>query len=159
MGVEPEDRKGVKQEPDEIPANGTSDVPNRQPERLASGQQHHKSTPTIDLAVNKSERTDSPAAKDEEQVVRGAVSLVQEPGERPKLAHTAATKIKARQPQLFAHLPDATDEAQSGYDVMTACTYANKYLGTTDHAMECDCTDEWGMPHMIPPLRVLGREC
>ncbi|KAI7517432.1 hypothetical protein KC331_g21708, partial [Hortaea werneckii] len=26
---------------------------------------------------------------------------------------------------------------------MSECTYANKYLGTTEHALECDCAEEW----------------
>lgn len=90
---------------------------------------------------------DSPAPKLEEEMVGGDVSLVQEPGQPPKLSRTASKKIPSRPPQLFVDVPDATSEAQRGYDTIDSCSYANKYLGTTDHAMECECSEEWGKPH------------
>lgn len=80
----------------------------------------------------------------EEALVGGDVELVEEPGEPPKLSRTMSKKIPSRPPPLFSDWPDATSEAQRSYDVLQNCTYGNKYLGTTDHAMECECNEEWG---------------
>jgi histone-lysine N-methyltransferase SETD2 len=49
-----------------------------------------------------------------------------------------------RSAPLFDHLEDATVEAKRSFAVLDACTYANKFLGYTEHAMECDCNEEWG---------------
>lgn len=91
-----------------------------------------------------SSMTNSPRPKIEESVVGGDIEVVQEPGEPPKLSRTMSKKILTRPPPLFTDWPDATQEAQQSYDVLTTCTYGNKYLGTTDHAMECECNEEWG---------------
>lgn len=53
-------------------------------------------------------------------------------------------KVVPRVAPLFDDLPDATDEANESYSVIDACIYQNKYLGYTEHAMECDCSEEWG---------------
>ena len=85
----------------------------------------------------------SPVEKNEE-VVGGEVTVKQEPGQPPKLARSTTQKIPARVAPLYDHLPDATDEATSTFALMDICTYSNKWLGFTEHAMECDCTEEWG---------------
>lgn len=72
------------------------------------------------------------------------MEVVQIPGEAPKLSRTMAKKVTCRAPQLFLEYPDATSEAQRSYEVLKHCTYVNKYIGTTEHAMECDCNEEWG---------------
>lgn len=54
---------------------------------------------------------------------------------------------------LFDDLPDATDEANSSYQVIDSCSYQNKYLGYTEHAMECDCSEEWGKQEPTPAMR------
>jgi histone-lysine N-methyltransferase SETD2 len=79
-----------------------------------------------------------------EELIGGDITLKMEPGKPPKLARTATQKFVARAPQLFHHLPDATDEAKRSFGVITDCSYASKYLGSTEHALECDCSEEWG---------------
>lgn len=80
----------------------------------------------------------------EEEKVGGDIIVKLEPGQPPKLTRSSSQKVVPRPPQLFAHLPDSTAEAQATFDLMDACTYANKYMGYTEHAMECDCAEEWG---------------
>ncbi|KAK5101357.1 histone methyltransferase set2 [Lithohypha guttulata] len=70
--------------------------------------------------------------------------------ESPKMAALISKKgirtSKKNPPRvapLFDHLPDARDEANSAYTVIDSCIYQNKYLGYTEHAMECDCSEEW----------------
>ena len=88
----------------------------------------------------------SPAVKSEqEEVVGGEITLKVEPGKAPKLARSTSKKIVTRAPQLFSHLPDSTAEATSTFDILSDCNYAAKYLGYTEPALECDCSEEWGM--------------
>ena len=84
----------------------------------------------------------SPVPKTE--VVGGDVELRLDEGERPRLVRKQSQKITRRPPELFTHLPDATERATSAFSVLRECVYANKHMGTTDHALECDCAEEWG---------------
>ncbi|RMX77507.1 hypothetical protein D0868_16606, partial [Hortaea werneckii] len=77
------------------------------------------------------------------ETVGGEVTLKLEPGKPPKLARTTSRKVERRPPPLFFDHEDKTGEATSSFTVMSECTYANKYLGTTEHALECDCAEEW----------------
>jgi hypothetical protein len=79
--------------------------------------------------------------------------IVERPNETPvKIEHldpgkpsrSASQKTLLRSAPLFDHLEDATMEAARSFAVLEACTYANKFLGYTEHAMECDCNEEWG---------------
>jgi len=87
---------------------------------------------------------------DEEEKVGGDITVQLEPGEPPKLARSSSQKVVPRPPQLFLDLPDSTEEARSTFEVMEMCTYANKYMGYTEHAMECDCAEEWGKLFSCP---------
>ena len=95
---------------------------------------------------NRSSSSHSPSmAKDEhEETLGGEITVKMEPGQPPKLARSSTQKVVARSAPLFDHLPDKTVEATSHFEVMSACTYSTKYLGYTEHAMECDCAEEWG---------------
>ena len=87
---------------------------------------------------------DSPIVKGEQETVGGDVTLKLEPGKPGKLLRTTSHKVEKRPPQLFFDYPDKTGEATSTFTVLPECTYANKYLGTTESALECDCSEEWG---------------
>lgn len=89
----------------------------------------------------------SPAVKvEEDDTTRtgGEVELRLEPGKPPILQRKKSQKIERRPPPLFNDYQDKTAEATSTFSTLTECTYANKYLGTTEHALECDCAEEWG---------------
>lgn len=83
-----------------------------------------------------------------EETLGGDITVKLEPGKPPKLARSSTQKVTARPPPLFHHLPDATDEATSTFAVIADCIYSSKYLGDTEHAMECDCAEEWGKQHL-----------
>ena len=88
----------------------------------------------------------SPALKTESEATAASDIMVKlEPGKPPKLSKSSK-KISSRPPQLVSHLADATSEAQKSFIVLSECNYANKTLGTTDAAYECDCTEAWGKP-------------
>ncbi|KAK4550626.1 hypothetical protein LTR36_000205 [Oleoguttula mirabilis] len=94
--------------------------------------------------VKQSSMAQPPAVKgEEEDTIGGGVTLKLEPGKPPKLARTTSRKVEKRPPQLFLEYEDKTQEATSIFTVLPECTYANKYLGATEHALECDCTEEW----------------
>ncbi|MCJ1472870.1 histone methyltransferase set2 [Lambiella insularis] len=78
-----------------------------------------------------------------EEVLGGDFTLKQEPGQPPKLTRMASQKVMVRTPPLFDHYKDKTQEATGVFQVITQCIYSAKYLGSTEHAMECDCTEEW----------------
>ena len=79
-----------------------------------------------------------------EEVIGGDITLKMEPGQPPKLARTASQKVTMKAPLLFDHYDDKTQEATSIFHVITDCSYSNKSMGSTEHAMECDCAEEWG---------------
>ena len=100
----------------------------------------------------KSERmAQSPAIKSgDEETVGGDVTLKLEEGKAPKLVRATSHKVEKRPPQLFVDYEDKTGEATSVFTVLPECSYSNKFLGTTEHALECDCAEEWGKsPHHI----------
>ncbi|KAA8643129.1 hypothetical protein EYZ11_005821 [Aspergillus tanneri] len=75
--------------------------------------------------------------------IGGDITVKMDPGQPPKLTRSSSQKVVPQPPQLFSHLPDRTVEAQSTFELMDTCSYANKYMGYTEHAMECDCAEEW----------------
>ncbi len=97
-------------------------------------------------AIKQGSEAPSPSSSTHEEVVGGEITLKMEPGKGAKLSRSASQKIISRSPQLYHHLPDATEEAKSTFSVLSECWYANKHIGTTDPALECDCSEEWGKP-------------
>jgi histone-lysine N-methyltransferase SETD2 len=78
------------------------------------------------------------------------IAVKPEPGQPAKLGRTTSSqKVIPRVAPLFDHLPDKTAEATSTFQVMDACIYANKYMGYTEHGMECDCAEEWGKSNLL----------
>lgn len=87
---------------------------------------------------------DTPQTPDvKEEIISAEFSVKMEPGKTPKLARTASKKVIARQPEMFNDEPDAYVEATSSFSVITDCIYANKHMGSTEPALECDCQEEW----------------
>ncbi|CAL8582085.1 histone methyltransferase set2 [Xanthoria parietina] len=78
-----------------------------------------------------------------EEFLPGTVAVKQEPGQAPKLTRTTSQKVVPRTPPLFHDCPSKTDEAQGGFIVLPECTYSSKAMGGTEHAMDCDCAEEW----------------
>ena len=78
------------------------------------------------------------------EVVAGEITVKLEPGQPPKLARTPSKTIVARCAPTFDSYEDKTEEATGVFQLLTECTYSAKYLGSTEHAMECDCAEEWG---------------
>ena len=66
-----------------------------------------------------------------------------------KTSRPMSKKSAAGAAMMFDDLADATDEATTSFTVIHSCTYSNKFLGYTEHAMECDCSEEWGMFGLI----------
>lgn len=72
-----------------------------------------------------------------------------------KASRSTKSQVVPRVAPLFDHLPDATTEATSSFALMESCTYSNKYLGYTEHAMECDCSEEWGRCYLSVQMNSL----
>ncbi|QDS76685.1 hypothetical protein FKW77_000366 [Venturia effusa] len=112
------------------------------------------STPGSDLRTSKNLRSDMQSAPKAESgsqtpvdkretTVSGEISVKLEPGRPPKLTRNASQKVVSRAPPLFTDEPDVYDEATKTFEVLPACTYAAKWLGSTEHAMDCDCRELW----------------
>lgn len=87
----------------------------------------------------------SPAVKfEDEDIIQGEVELKLRPGKPPILARKKSHKVERRAPPLFFEYEDKTREATGTFSLLPECVYANKQLGTTEHALECDCVEEWG---------------
>ncbi len=123
-------------------SNSPSLLPSKLKSSRSSSSTSVKSQATSESSIDK---------KDVKEKVGGEGSLKMEPGQPPKLARSALQKVVSRMAPLFDDLPDATVEAKSAFSVIESCTYSNKFLGYTEHAMECDCSEEWGKR---PPLQL-----
>lgn len=126
------DKRDPKQEPPRPTTNGLA-----RPTPTSSLHSPRKSTSAPDSSA---------VSSDYEEVVGGDIMVKME-GKTPKLARSASRKIISRPPPLFSDLPDASAEACKTFVRIPNCTFANKYLGTTDHALDCDCVEEWGMSY------------
>ncbi|KAJ5466709.1 Histone-lysine N-methyltransferaseH3 lysine-36 specific [Penicillium diatomitis] len=99
---------------------------------------HDPETPlSSDLMLVKREHNMKP------ETVGGDIVVKEQPGQPPKLARSSSQKVVPRPPRLFSHLPDSTKDALATFEQIEACWYANKNMGYTEHAMECDCAEEW----------------
>lgn len=122
----------------EITGDG-SRSPSPPPSKIKSSQ----SSPSANSVKSSSTPQTPIDKKDSEEKRGGDIHLKMEPSQPPKLSRSSSQKASSKGVHSFEHLPDATDEAKSSFDLMEACTYSNKYLGYTEHAMECDCSEEW----------------
>lgn len=124
----------VKRDPDEPPTITTATAATVNG-LSSSGVESANRSPSI--------KKDEPEDALEEKV-GGDITVKIEPGQPPKLARSSSQKVVAHPPRLFLDLPDCTAEAKSTFEILESCNYANKYMGYTEHAMECDCVEEWG---------------
>ena len=122
--------------------SSTSSSPLLSATKIKSSRSSSQST------TNSTSMADTVAVKSEPEKVNGHVSVKAEPPTPVKESRLTSRKgAVPRVAPLFDHLPDATADATSHYQTLESCTYANKYLGYTEHAMECDCSEEWGKSH------------
>ena len=114
----------------------------------SAGSSNHVS-PVKESASTESSPQPFKMESPEKQVLGGEITVKLEPGKPPKLARTPMQKVTARPIPLFDEYPDKTQEAIGVFQVIPECSYSSKYLGSTEHAMDCDCAEEWGKPVAI----------
>ena len=107
-----------------------------------------KSSSSSPVKSLKSTPSPSMDAEKKEEIVGGGITVKLEPGKPPKLSRSSSQKIISGPAPLFNDYPDHTDEAKGSFQVIPECVYTNKFIGSTEHGMECDCADEWGMFHL-----------
>ncbi|EKG19683.1 WW/Rsp5/WWP [Macrophomina phaseolina MS6] len=150
--LEPEVR-GMKLEPDSPTADGDADVkPTVEEDGTASAALSNGIPASNGRVVKsgsqtpaKSERSNrSPGdGSEREEILGGDITVKMEPGKGPKLARSTSQKVVSRPPTLYLDAEDKTEESKGTFDVIENCTYGNKYMGSTEHALECDCAEEW----------------
>ncbi|PLB34689.1 SET and WW domain protein [Aspergillus candidus] len=147
----PDDSDGAfsparSQHPDERNNVSLSPGKSRSASRPSPVKKEEEEEEKVKDELDSDHRVDSDGDGDddgEEEKVGGDITVKLEPGQPPKLTRSSSQKVVPRPPQLFTDLPDSTAEAKSTFSMMDMCTYANKYMGYTEHAMECDCAEEW----------------
>lgn len=72
-----------------------------------------------------------------------------EPSLPPKLSRMASLKVLPKPITLFDAYANKTEESKSNFQVIEACIYSSKQIGSTEQAMECDCAEEWGKTTMM----------
>ena len=122
-------------------ASSTSSSPLLCATRIKTSRSSSQST------TNSRTMVETIAVKVDPEKVNDHVSVKTEPPTPVKDVRLRSKKGVPRVAPLFDDLPDATFEATSFFQTLESCTYANKYLGYTEHAMECDCSEEWGTSH------------
>lgn len=94
--------------------------------------------------VKTSHSPHSPDIYKGEEMVGGKVTLKMEPGQPPKLARSSSQKITSRPLQLFTDYDNKTEEAKAVFETIPTCVYSSRFMGATEHGMDCDCSEEWG---------------
>ncbi|CAJ2507019.1 Uu.00g082050.m01.CDS01 [Anthostomella pinea] len=62
----------------------------------------------------------------------------------PKTLRKTSQKKTSQPAMTFQDLPDATSESCTHFQLIEACLYGSKSLGSTEHdALDCDCNEEW----------------
>ena len=136
---------------DEV-SSSTSNSPTLSATNMKSSPSPSDSTPVSKMV------TDTTKMEASQNHVNGHASVKAEPPTPANDTRSTSRKGVARVAPLFDHLPDATLEAKSAYQTLDACTYANKYLGFTEHAMECDCSEEWGKLYQLPLALIIASD-
>ena len=106
--------------------------------------QHSQRSPSGPRKISESPYDSDMSKSEQEKVIGGEVTVKIEPGKPPKLARSSSQKIWTRPAPLFDEYPSRTQEAQTKFEVIQACIYGSKYMGSTEHGMDCDCAEEWG---------------
>lgn len=103
-----------------------------------------KSNTQSPIKSEKASQSPYTASEKQEETIAGEVTVKMEPGQPPKLSRSTSQKVVSRPAQLFNDWPSKTEEAKGTFHVLAQCTYSSKYIGSTEHAMDCDCAEEWG---------------
>lgn len=80
----------------------------------------------------------------EETAGGGNITITQQAGQIPKSVRNSSQKPLMRPATSFHDFPSKTEEAKGTFQVLTACIYQSKAIGTTEAAMDCECVEEWG---------------
>ena len=101
-------------------------------------------SPVKSSGASQSPHESNMTKSEHEETVGGQVTVKLEPGQPPKLARSSSRKVWSRPAALFDDYPSKTEEAKTKFEVIPACIYGSKYMGSTEHGMDCDCSEEWG---------------
>lgn len=139
----------------EIVANGASpgaNTPNGFKKSASTTPEPQKSEPQS--PIKQPSMSVTPTSEDDEEAsAEEDITASLEAGEALKLSRKASKKATSQPARLFDHLPDATEEATSDFQVIKDCIYGSKYMGYSEHdALDCDCSEEWSKYFRGPHL-------
>jgi [histone H3]-lysine36 N-trimethyltransferase len=120
-----------------------------------NGNAEHSPTPTATKdsrspslgesnSLTSAAQTPKSEGNEHEEILAGEIAVKLEPGKPPKLSRKSSQKVMSHPPPLFDHLPNATTEAVSTFQVIRDCIYGSKYMSSSEHdALGCDCSEDW----------------
>lgn len=106
---------------------------------------HACTNPSTPSPIKTEKMSQSPQKMHDEllEVVGGETTIKLEPAHPPKFARMTSHKAPPRPVTLFDSYADKTEESKGTFQVIEACVYSSKQIGSTEQAMECDCAEEW----------------
>ncbi|SPQ22862.1 2a0e0242-d3d5-4e16-b5f8-3b32135e54fb [Thermothielavioides terrestris] len=124
---------------------GTADAPRREEWSKPNGVRLKREDSSGSATPNGS-KINSRASSTSPDDAKSAGASISPPenGPLPKLSRKASQRMPSSPPPLFDHLPDATQEACSTFQVINDCLYGSRNMGSSDHdALDCDCAEDW----------------
>ena len=101
--------------------------------------------PSTPSPIKSEKLSQSPQMMNDElhEAIGGETAIKLEPAHPPKLARMTSHKSPSRPVTLFDSYADKTEESKGTFQVIGACIYSSRQIGSTEQAMECDCAEEW----------------
>ena len=110
---------------------------------ISSGNAHTNPSTPSPIKPEKIPQSPQMMSNEIHEVIGGEMALKSEPARPPKPARMASHKAPSRPVTLFDAYADKTEESKGTFQVIDACIYSSKQIGSTEQAMECDCAEEW----------------
>ncbi|KAI1617841.1 histone-lysine N-methyltransferase SETD2 [Exophiala viscosa] len=144
LGDEPTNNRlaAVKHENSASPSNSPSILPTKL-KNSRSSSTSSSNRPSAADREHSNAKAESPETNGHDATSISPVKPEPKEPLKPAKSSRTASKLPPRVAPLFNHFPDVKDEATSTFTVLDACTYQNKYLGFSEHALDCDCAEEW----------------
>lgn len=130
----------------EAPRNARSAGPKVETNGALTSSGNAGINPSTSSPIKSEKLSQSPQMMNDElhEVVSGETAIKLEPARPPKPARMASHKGSSRPATLFDSYADKSQESKGTFQVLEACIYSSKQIGSTEQAMECDCAEEWG---------------
>ena len=129
----------------DAPRNARSAGPKVETNGALTSSENACTNPSTSSPIKSEKSSQSPQIMNDEshEIASGEMAIKLEPAYPTKLARMTSHKGPSRPVTLFDSYANKTEESKSAFQVIEACIYSSKQIGSTEQAMECDCAEEW----------------